>query len=90
MSISLPPDIEEYIQGEVASGRFESTDAVLYEAINTLKERERQRAELRKDLQAAVEQIENGDYIEYDRESLRDFFEELKQEARRAHQQSVS
>ena len=34
MSISLPPDIEEFIRGEVASGRYDSVDDVLHEAIN--------------------------------------------------------
>lgn len=81
MSISLPPDIEEFIRTEVASGRFESADDLLHEAISILKQRESQRDELRKDIQAAVEQIENGDYFEYDDTSLQGFLDELKQEA---------
>jgi len=78
----LPPDIEEFIHAEVASGRFDSTDDVLHEAIGILKAREQQRYELRNDIQAAVEQIENGDYVEYDQTSLHKFLDELKQEAR--------
>ena len=89
MSISLPPDIEEFIRDEVASGRYDSADDVLHEAIGILKVRQRQREELRTDIRAAVEQIENGDYFEYDNSSLREFLNELKQEAHRAHQQAT-
>jgi putative addiction module CopG family antidote len=90
MSISLPADIEEFVRGEVESGRYDSVEDVLHEAIGILKVRERQRDELRSDIRAAVDQIESGDYFEYDKSSLKDFLDELKHEAHRAHQQATS
>ena len=88
MSISLPAELEKFVRSEVANGRYASTDEVLHEAIRILRARERQRDELRKDLQAAVEQIESGDYHEYDDDSLKGFLEELKRETHGAHREA--
>ncbi len=43
-----------------------------------------ERDRLQEDIDAAVRQIESGDFVEYDSESLRGLFEELKQSARLA------
>ena len=45
---------------------------------------ESERDRLQEDIDVAVRQIENGEFVEYDSDSLRVFFEELKQSARLA------
>lgn len=82
--VSLPPDLNEFVRLEIESGRFGSEQDVVTEGIRLLKARQRKREQLQNDIAAAVKQIENGEYVEYDDDSLRDFFEELKQDARNA------
>lgn len=88
MSFTLPPDVEDFVREEVARGRYASADELLAEVIRLLRERERHRDELRKDLEKAVQQIEDGEYAEYDEQSLGEFFAKLKDEARRANQEA--
>lgn len=82
MSITLPSELEEFVSERVASGEYSSAEAVVSAGIQLLKAQEEQRDQLRRDIDAAIRQIENGEYFEYDDASLDAFFEELKQKAR--------
>lgn len=84
MSVTLPPELEEFISDRVANGDYPSAEAVVAAGVGLLKAQEQQRVELRRDIDAAIRQIENGEYFEYDDESLDAFFEELKEKARRS------
>jgi len=85
MTLTIPADLEEFVQREIATGRYQTAEEVVRAGIMLLQERERQRDRLRDDIDAAIQQIENGEYVEYDQDSLRGFFEELKQSARDSH-----
>ena len=41
MSISLTPELEEFIQSQVESGKYSSTEEVIIAGIKLLKEREK-------------------------------------------------
>lgn len=41
MSISLTPELEQFIQSQVASGEYTSTEEVIIAGIKLLEERER-------------------------------------------------
>lgn len=86
----IPSDLEEFVKREVASGRYATPDEVVRAGILLLQDRERQRELLRQDIDAAIRQIEEGDYTEYDRDSLHGFFEELKESARASHADSAT
>jgi antitoxin ParD1/3/4 len=82
----LPADLSQFVKAEVASGNFASEEQVVIESLQLLRERKQKLERLRAEIQAAEEQIERGAYTEYDEESLRALFEEIKREGRREYE----
>jgi antitoxin ParD1/3/4 len=77
MFSSLPPDLETFVQHEVASGNYPSPDEVISDGLRLL--RERKLYELRRDVDAGLAQLERGESIELkDDEALGEFFEDIK------------
>jgi antitoxin ParD1/3/4 len=78
-NISLPPELESFVDSRVASGRYQSASEVIRAALRLLETEEQGReahlAELRQKIQLGVEQIQRGEV--YDGEAV---FDELDQE----------
>jgi len=80
MSIDLPPDVEQRIRAQIASGDFQSEEDVVREALNTLEKRQQGLGELRRMIGEAEEDIAVGRVGPFDtastkqavRERLRD------------------
>ena len=60
MDITLKPEVEQFIQAQIASGRFASAEDVINEAFQLLQERERRIEELRQKIAVGTEQIAKG------------------------------
>jgi antitoxin ParD1/3/4 len=89
MSSPLPPDLETFVQQEVASGNYPSPEEVISEGLRLL--RERKVYELRREIDAGLAQIERGEGIELkDDEVLREFFEDIRLRGRERLQASQS
>jgi antitoxin ParD1/3/4 len=58
--ISLDPRDEKFLQDQVASGRYRDEAEVVREGLRLLEERDRKIAQLRKEIQDAIEQ--GGDH----------------------------
>jgi putative addiction module CopG family antidote len=82
----LPPDLSQFVKAEVASGAFPSEEQVVIRSVQLLRERKEAIERLRADIRAAEEQIERGEYTEYDQEGLRELFDEIKREGRREYE----
>ena len=81
MSSSLPPDLETFVQQEVASGNYPSPEDVISDGLRLL--RERKVFELRREIEAGLSQLERGEGIELkDDKLLREFFEDIKHRGR--------
>jgi Arc/MetJ-type ribon-helix-helix transcriptional regulator len=86
MSIEIPSQYLPYVHEAVASGRFQSESALIGEALELLVRRDRER----KLVEEGLDQLDRGEYLEFDDEGLRQFleqaqrqaFEELRAEAR--------
>ena len=83
ITVTLPSDLEAFIDARVASGRFATAADAVREGLRLLEEREQQRdavlAELRDEIEVGVAEAMAG--------HLRDgttFFEELRQRFRSA------
>lgn len=78
MSISLTPELEEFIQNQVASGKYSSTEEVIIAGIKLLEERERiyqgRFEELKREIMVGVEQLEDGERLD-----VREVIEKLRQ-----------
>ncbi|MEH2244117.1 MAG: type II toxin-antitoxin system ParD family antitoxin [Nostoc sp.] len=60
MNITLKVEIEQFIQAQIAIGRFTSAEDVINEAFKLLQERERRIEELRQKIAVGNEQIAKG------------------------------
>ncbi|WP_414622559.1 type II toxin-antitoxin system ParD family antitoxin [Calothrix sp. CCY 0018] len=60
MHIQIKSEQEQFIQAQIATGRFTSAEDVINEAFKLLEERERRLEELRQKIAVGTEQIEQG------------------------------
>jgi len=78
MSATIRPDNEKFIDQEIAVGAFRDRT----EAINAGVDLLRRRKALLDMIDEGRRQLDEGDYVEYDDESLARRFEELKERVR--------
>jgi len=71
MATSLPSDLAQFVEREIASGKYQSEAEVICEALRILRERERRLEALRKDVQAGLEQVDRGEGAPLDAESIK-------------------
>lgn len=68
MPITLPPELEQFIQSQVASGKYASVNDVFLAGIKLLEERERlyqgRFEELRHEVLVGVEEAEQGKLLD--------------------------
>jgi antitoxin ParD1/3/4 len=84
MTVEIPPEYRPFVQAVIARGGFQTEAEVVGEALRLLQERDRHVDALRREVQLGLDDLERGDYTEYDDESLRQFFEQVKAEGRQA------
>lgn len=77
MSQSLSPENQSYIDSQVAEGTFASHDEAIDAGIALLRKHD----ELAARLKASRRQLDEGEFTEYDDESLAARFDELKANA---------
>jgi putative addiction module CopG family antidote len=78
MSVDIPAQFLPFVQQSIASGRFESESAMLTEALKLLAQQEKER----KMVEEGLDELERGDYLEFDDAGLARFFEDVKKQAR--------
>lgn len=87
MNVSLTPELERFVHAKVKSGRYLSASEVVRQALRLLEERERQRDHeveaLRAKLQIGLDQLERGEYTEYDEDGLKEMVKQIQAGGRR-------
>lgn len=87
MNVSLTPELEQFIQNQVESGKYTSVDEVIVAGIKLLEERERiykgRFEELKREIMIGIEAADRGELI--DGETV---FRELREKLQRRRQQS--
>jgi Arc/MetJ-type ribon-helix-helix transcriptional regulator len=78
MASDLSPDTESFIQQEIAVGAFPSRQDALEAGVELL----RKRKALLEKLDEGRRQLDAGEYVEFDEDGLRQFFEGLKERTR--------
>jgi antitoxin ParD1/3/4 len=65
MNVSLTPELEQYVNQKVESGRYHSASEVIREGLQMLKERDeihqRKLEELRREIQIGIDQADRGE-----------------------------
>jgi len=82
LNVSLTPELEKFVQGRVASGRYQTASEVVREGLRLLEQQEMDREEafaaLKKKLQRAAAQSERGEGIDGET-----FFKEFRERSAR-------
>jgi Arc/MetJ-type ribon-helix-helix transcriptional regulator len=68
---TFPPDIEAYVQQKVASGQFHSRDELAVEAVRVYRALEVKHAQLKSDVQAAIDEADRGLSVPLDIEAIK-------------------
>src|SRR5208283_4731640 len=67
MNVSLTPELESLVNEKVQTGMYQTASEVVREALRLLKERDETKLrELRETIQVGIDQLERGEYTEYD------------------------
>jgi antitoxin ParD1/3/4 len=75
----LPSDLAQFVQQQVATGRYQSEADVVTHGVRLLQEREKKLEELRREVLPAFEGLDRGEGIVLkDNEALRDFMDDVK------------
>lgn len=69
MSMMLPPDLQAFVEAEVSSGRYESEQALLQDAVRVLREMNERHESLYQDVQAAIAAADRGELRSLDTEA---------------------
>ena len=77
--LSLSHDSESFIQQQIAVGTYRNRTDAIEAGVELL----RQRKALLDRLDESRRQLDEGEYVEFDEQGLRQFFEGLKDRARR-------
>jgi Arc/MetJ-type ribon-helix-helix transcriptional regulator len=82
MTITLSPELEKLVLDKVNRGEYESTDALIEEALQRLLEDDADQNEIRERVETAEREIDRGDFVEYDESNLHEL-------ARNVHQRGL-
>jgi antitoxin ParD1/3/4 len=81
MNITLSPEIEQLVREKVKRGEYDSPDALVGEAVHRLIEEEREddadQADIRARIEAAEAEIDRGEYVEYDEETIHELAKDV-------------
>ena len=80
---SFPPELGEFVEQQLAAGRYHSEHELIVDAVRVLRDLQAQQEQFRDDVQRGMEQLERGDFNQYDEQGLRERFEQLKDRARK-------
>ena len=87
MNITLTPELERLVREKIETGYYNSVTELIRVALLLLDEREeleRIKIEsLKKEIAIGSEQLKNGNYSEYDEESLFSLINEIETEGRK-------
>ena len=68
MNVSLTPELDKFVAGKVASGRYTSASEVVREALRLLEEHERSREvrleEFNRELKRRLNSLDRGEFVE--------------------------
>jgi antitoxin ParD1/3/4 len=82
MTVEIPSNYQAFVKTFIDRGQFETEEQVVGEALRLFAERNDRLEKIRSEIQVGIDQLDHGDYTEYDAESLTEFFDQLKAESR--------
>ena len=78
----MPPDLGQFVEQQVAAGNYHSEEELVVSAVRVLRDVQAQQRQFAEDVRLGMEQLDRGEFSEYDEAGLRKRFDELKQRAK--------
>ncbi len=79
MSIpALPPDLGQFVQEQVAAGKYQTEQELVVDAVRVLRELQARQQQFHEEVRLGMEQLGRGEFVEYDDAGLRGLFDELR------------
>jgi putative addiction module CopG family antidote len=79
---SLPTDLSQFVQSEIALGHYHSVDEVVCDGLRLLKSQKAKLDALREEIGPAIEELDRGEGIVVKHEDLRAFLDEIANEVK--------
>ncbi|MBZ5625795.1 MAG: hypothetical protein LAQ69_44955 [Acidobacteriia bacterium] len=87
MNITLKPELEKIVQQKVARGEYDTADDFVGEAVERLIDEEQEDDahldEIRNRIDAAEAEIDRGEYIEYDEDTIHELAKDVHDRGRK-------
>lgn len=64
-SVTLSSHFEEFVQKQLATGRYETVSEVIRESLRLMEDREAQLSALRSELDVGISELDRGEYIDW-------------------------
>jgi putative addiction module CopG family antidote len=74
VNVAIPAEFEPFVESVISAGAYRDPAEVVGEALRLLARRD----ELRREIRAGVEQLDRGEYTEYDENSLERLLEDIR------------
>lgn len=71
---TIPSELEQFVDQEVASGKYRSADEVVSQSLRLLQERERKLEALKADIQVGLDELDRGEGLPLDVEGIKSLF----------------
>ena len=79
---SFPPELERFVEEQIAAGNYQSEQDLVVSAVRVLRDVQARQRQFQEDVRIGMEQLERGEFTDYDEAGLRRRFDELKERAR--------
>jgi len=88
MTVSIPPEFEQFVAQQLALGEYQSAEEVISAGLQVLQEVKRRQAEFREEVQAGVTELDRGEGIKVSQEGLRAFFDDIQSRGQQRYEAS--
>ena len=84
IQVPIPTELEPFVQDVIQNGKYHDPEEVVGVALHLLARREK----LLYDVKAGLDQLDRGEYTEYDEDSCRQFQADIEAEERTRYPQA--
>jgi antitoxin ParD1/3/4 len=88
MASVIPPEFEQFVAQQIATGEYRSPEEVISAGLRILQALKQQQEQLRKDVQAGIDQLDRGEGIVVERDGLRAFFDDIQTRGKQRYEAS--
>lgn len=85
---TIPSDLEQFVQQQVATGEYQSQDEVVAAGLHVLREVKLRQTEFQQQVKLGVDQLDHGEGIKVAANELRSFFDDIQARGQQRYEAS--